>query len=693
MKVIKNKNAGFCFGVKRAVEASESLAAEQKKTIYTYGKLIHNDQEVERLKKNGIIPKDVLSEIKNDHVIIRTHGLSKKEIEELESNNNTIADYTCPFVKKLQSYAKEYYDQGYQILIFGQSKHPEISGVRGWTENTAIIVDGPAAVQNIDFTTDKVCLLVQTTEREEQFALLSEILKTKVPNAVIINTICHATQQRQDETLALAKEVDVMIIVGGKESSNTKKLFQVAKSVNNNTFIIEKALDLDKKWFETSNVAGVSAGASTPDWIIEEVIKEMEEMKETMGMAEAVESKKSPKKGAIVQGKVVQVEPERAFIDVGGKTEAILEPNEVSFRSLEDLTTAISVGDEFTVKVIDIENENGEMRVSKRRAEEKEAIDKLLEAKENKEIIKAEVYEAVKGGILVDVGIRGFIPASLVDVGYIEDLNQFIGQEIEVMVEEVDLENRKYILSRKAVIDKELEKVWEELEEGAVRKGTVKKLVDFGAFIDLGGIEGLLHISEMGWGKVEKSSDVLGEGQEIDVYLLSVNRETNKIALSLKKLKADPWSVVEENYRAGDVLTGKVVRDAQFGAFVEVEPGLDGLVHISQIAWERVEKVGDALAIGDEVQVKILEIDAANKKLNLSIKETLDRPERPERPKREEKAPAQRQFADKKETKKPRTDRKPQKNEAETETVMDDKGPTGINIGELFGDKLKDFMK
>jgi (E)-4-hydroxy-3-methyl-but-2-enyl pyrophosphate reductase len=693
MKVIKTKNAGFCFGVRRAVEASEKLASEEKKIIYTYGKLIHNDQEVERLKKNGIIPKDVVADLKDQQIIIRTHGVSKKEIEALEKNNNVIIDYTCPFVKKLQSHAKEYYEQGYQVLIFGQSDHPEISGVKGWTDNTAIIIDGPATVQNIDFTTKKVCLLVQTTEKEEQFSLISEILKTKVPDAVIINTICHATQQRQDETRALAKEVDVMIVVGGKESSNTKKLFQVAKSVNNNTFIIEKALDLDKKWFETSNVVGVSAGASTPDWIIEEVIKEMEEKKETIEMAEAVESKKSPKKGAIVQGKVVQVEADRAFVAVGGKTEAILEPSEVSFRNLEDLTTAINVGDEFMVKVIDIENDNGEIRVSKRRAEEKEAIEKLLEAKENHAIIKAEVYEAVKGGILVDVGIRGFIPASLVDVGYIEDLNQFVGQEIEVMVEEVDLENRKYILSRKAVIDKGLEKVWEELEEGTTKKGIVKKLVDFGAFIDLGGIEGLLHISEMGWGKVEKSSDVLEEGQEIDVYLLSVNKETNKIALSLKKLKADPWSVVEKNYNVGDVLTGKVVRDAHFGAFVEIEPGLDGLVHISQIDWERVEKVSDALTLGDEVQVKILEIDAANKKLNLSIKETLDRPQRVERPRREEKAPEQKKFAEKKEFKKPRTDRKPARSEAETETIMDDQGPTGVNIGELFGDKLKDFMK
>lgn len=415
----------------------------------------------------------------------------------------------------------------------------------------------------------------------------------------------------------------------------------------------------------------------------------MEEMKEAMGISEEVESKRTLKKGSVVKGKVIQVEKEKAFMDVGGKTEGILEIGEVSFRNIEDMTEIIKVDDEFNVRIIDIENENGEMKVSKRRAEEKEAIDRLLKAKENGEIITTEVYEAVKGGILVDVGIRGFIPASLIDVGYVEDLNQFVGTKIEIMVEEIDIENRKYIFSRKAIVEKELEKVWDTLEEGTTITGVVKKLVDFGAFIDLGGIEGLLHISEMGWGKVEKSSDVLTEGQEVEVYLLSVNKETNKIGLSLKKMTPDPWSVVNDKYKAGETVTGKVVRESDFGAFVELEPGLDGLVHISQISWERVEKVSDVLKIGDEIQVKILEIDPNNKKINLSIKETLQRPERPQR---EERETVPRERTERRGPAKAGKGTRPSR-EAETETIMDDKGPTGVNIGELFGDKLKDFMK
>lgn len=690
MKIIRADKSGFCFGVKRAVEGAEIVATENKNNVVTYGKLIHNNQEVERLKKNGIIPKDEITEMKNLKVIIRTHGITKKDHDYLIESGNSIVDYTCPFVKKLQNYVAKYYQEGYKIIILGREDHPEVVGAKGWAEDQAIVVDGLDSFKEIEISEDdKLCLLSQTTERQENFQQVSEEIKKINKNSIIINTICKATQERQEAVINLASEVDVMIIIGGQDSSNTKKLFQLSKKINDNTYHIERAMDLDKIWFKNALKAGVSAGASTPDWIIEEVIKEMEEMKETMGMSEAVESKESPKRGSVVTGKVVQVEPERVFVDVGGKTEGILEMGEVSFRKIEDITEVIKVGDEFNVKIIDIENENGEMMVSKRRAEEQEAIEKLLQAKENGEIITTEVYEAVKGGILVDVGIRGFIPASLIDVGYVEDLTQFVGKNIEVMVEEIDLENRKYILSRKAIIEKELEKVWETLEEGKTITGVVKKLVDFGAFIDVGGIEGLLHISEMGWGKVEKSSDVLTEGQEVEVFLLSVNKEANKIGLSLKKMAPDPWSIVNDKYKAGEVVNGKVVRESSFGAFVELEPGLDGLVHISQISWERVEKVSDALNIGDQIQVKIMEIDADNKKINLSIKETLPRPERP---KREENDTLPREKIERRSAPKAGKVNRPSK-ELETETIMDDKGPTGINIGELFGDKLKDFMK
>lgn len=689
MKIIKAEKSGFCFGVKRAVEGSEKIASENETSVVTYGKLIHNDQEVERLKNNGIIPKYEIKEIKDLKVIVRTHGISKKDFNYLHETGNKVFDYTCPFVKKLQDYAEKYYLEGYKIIILGKEDHPEIIGVKGWTEDQAIVVDNLESFKKINFSEeDKVCFLSQTTERQANFKEVSEALKDIKENAVIINTICKATEERQEAVINLASEVDVMIIIGGKDSSNTKKLFQISKNINDNTYHIENALDLDKRWFKNAVKAGVSAGASTPDWIIEEVIKEMEEMKEAMGMTEAVESKKTPKKGEIVKGKVIQVEAERAFIDVGGKTEGILEKNEISFRRVEDLAEFVKVGDEFNVTIIDIENEAGEMIVSKRRAEEKEATDKLLKAKEDGEIISAQVYEAVKGGILVDVGIRGFIPASLIDVGYVEDLNQFVGQTIEVMVEEIDADNRKYIFSRKAIIEKELEKVWDVLEEGQTIKGIVKKLVDFGAFIDVGGIEGLLHISEMGWGKVEKSSDILTEGDEVEVFLLAVNKKTNKIGLSLKRMTPDPWTVVQDKYTVGETVSGKVVRESSFGAFVELEPGLDGLVHISQISWQRVEKVSDELTIGDIIQVKILDIDADNKKINLSVKETLPRPERPKR--EEEFAPRQKTEG--------RSNVKSDKvnrplREASSETIMDDQGPTGVNIGELFGDKLKDFIK
>lgn len=689
MKIIRAEQAGFCFGVKRAVEESEKIAQDSQKEIITYGKLIHNNLEVERLKKSGIIPKDEITEIKDEKVIIRTHGVPERDIEILEEGGNEVFDFTCPFVRKLQRLAKEHYEEGYKLLILGRADHPEIIGVSGWTDDKAIVIKGVEDLEGLEIhEDDKLCLLAQTTEREENFQEVALALKKIKQDPIIINTICKATQERQDAIASLAGQTDLMIVIGGKNSSNTRKLFQISKMINPNTYHVEKAMDLDIKWFKDVKKAGISAGASTPEWIIEEVIEKMEEIKETNGMAEAVEANELPRRGSVVLGKVVQVDKERAFVDVGSKTEGILESGEVSFRRVEDLTELIKVGDEFSVKIIELENADGDMIVSRRRAEEEEAVDRLIQAKEEGEIISAPVYEAVKGGILIDVGVRGFIPASLIDVGFVEDLNQFVGQTVEVMVEEADPENRKYILSRKAVIEKELEKIWDTLEAGETRKGLVKKLVDFGAFIDLGGIEGLLHISEMGWGKVEKSSDVVQEGEEVDVYLLSVNKETNKIALSLKKLTPDPWTVVNDNYKAGEIVKGKVVRQSDFGAFVELEPGLDGLVHISQISWQRVEKVSDALSIGDEIDIKILEIDAENRKINLSIKETL---ERPERPRREERESSSRPRAERRPSRAARSENFSQG--AATETIMDDKGPTGVNIGELFGDKLKDFMK
>ena len=343
MKVIRAEKSGFCFGVKRAIESSESLLKDIGEEIVTYGKLIHNDQEVERLKKNGIIPKDELGLIKGQKVIIRTHGISEEEYHLLETQNNEIFDFTCPFVKRLQELAKKYYEEGFQVIILGKEDHPEIKGVKGWTRNTAIVVNGPADIQNLDLSQKKCCFLAQTTEKEENFLLCVEILKNKAPETVVVNTICKATQERQQAAKDLAAKVDIMVVIGGKESSNTRKLFQISKSINENTYHVERASDLDKKWFENSSIAGVSAGASTPDWIIEEVIKEMEEMKETMEMAEAVESRKSPRKGSIAQGKVVQVEKERAFVDVGGKKEGVFEINKVSLQNKDGSTQALNI--------------------------------------------------------------------------------------------------------------------------------------------------------------------------------------------------------------------------------------------------------------------------------------------------------------------------------------------------------------
>ena len=510
-------------------------------------------------------------------------------------------------------------------MILGNKAHPEVMGILGWAGENSIAF---TEIDELDLNQLKgknVSLVSQTTENVARFEKAAQVLKESAGHLEVYNTICSATQERQNDALDLAKKVDIMIVIGGKNSANTQKLVSLCEK-QTKTYHVESAQDLTPQMYNAVKI-GITAGASTPDWIIREVIDKMNE--ELMTMEECLEQEGASIKPVelheIVTGVVVKVNNDEVLVDIGGKSEGVIPNKELG-------NDEVNVGDEVQVMVIRMENKEGNMVLSKKRVDQQLAINKLAEDFEKGNIIEAKVSEAVKGGVIVNIGVRGFVPASLLDTKYIEDINSFVGQTLKFKIVEYKPEDRKVILSRRAVVEEEekalKEKFWNEIEEGQTIKGTVRRLSNFGAFIDLGGVDGLLHISEMGWGRVRRAGDVVKVGEEVEVYVLSVDKENQKISLSLKKLIPNPWEDAAEKFAVGNIVTGKVVRIASFGAFVELADGVDGLVHISQISWSRVEKVEDALTIGQEVQVKVLDLDLENKKISLSIKETTERPQR-----------------------------------------------------------------
>ncbi|MFZ5943470.1 MAG: bifunctional 4-hydroxy-3-methylbut-2-enyl diphosphate reductase/30S ribosomal protein S1 [Bacillota bacterium] len=641
MQIIIAPYSGFCFGVKMAIKEGEEQLT-QGGLIASYGPLIHNPQEVNRLEKEGIICRENLNDIKEEKVLIRTHGVTPLVLDKLQEKNFQIIDCTCPFVKKVQKIANEYADKGYTVLIFGNKKHPEVEGIVGWSRGKGIPVRDLDDLQQYDLSNKKICLVAQTTENNDTFNTICGFLENNFSDLVAFNTICSATSQRQKAALTIAQDVDLMIVVGGLNSANTQKLALLCEKSGTPTKHIETSADLDASWFDNIRRVGVTAGASTPDWIIEEVVRTMEEIKNKGEMhKEAGTDIKSQFEedmpilgtvtpGEIITGKVVQINSEEIMVDVGGKSEGLIPIDELSYRKVNNPHDFVKIGDEVKVEVLKVENAEGNMVLSKRRADQEQALQKLEEAFNQGTAVEAEVVEKVKGGVLVDIGMRGFVPASLIDRVFVENLDQFVGQKLQFKVIEFDRESKKAVLSRKAVLEEEYQvkkaQILDEISPGQKRKGIVQRITNFGAFIDLGGVDGLLHVSEMGWGRVSHPRDIVKEGDEIEVYILNVDKENEKISLGLKQLIPSPWEAVASKYPAGTIVSGKVARIAPFGVFVEIEPGIDGLVHISQLSWERVEKPEDVVSVGQEVKVKVLDVNKDEKKMSLSIKEVMDKP-------------------------------------------------------------------
>jgi (E)-4-hydroxy-3-methyl-but-2-enyl pyrophosphate reductase (IPP and DMAPP forming) len=633
MEIILADKAGFCFGVKRAVDEAIITQNKYNKRIYTLGPLIHNSDVVTYLQANNIYPielEDIYKLHQGDVVIIRSHGVPEEVFNLLKNKDITVIDATCPYVSNIQKKVRKYFQQGYAILIVGDKDHPEVIGINGWCDNRAIISkDG----SNLDKLPNKLCVVSQTTEKQSNWEKVLTIVLKGCKEFSAFNTICSATEFRQKSAEEISKKVDMMVVLGGRNSSNTTKLYEICKSNCLNTIHVENSGEIPDNIINSNKIKtiGVTAGASTPDWIIKEAISKMSDNKElemNEQLAYMEQNDKQIAVGQLVTARVISVNEKEAFLNIGYKVDGVLPKAEVTKDENSKLTDLVHVDDEIQVKIIKRKNEDGYVVLSHIEIERENAYKELRAAYDKGDPINILVKEVVKGGLVSSYkGIRVFIPASHIELHHVQDLSEYINKELIVKIIEFKEEKNhtRIVSSRRDLLKGDKEKkdgeVWNLLDKDTVVDGEVKRLTNFGAFIDVQGVDGLLHVSQISWGRIEKASDVLNVGDKVKVYILDVDKEKKKLSLSMKKLIEDPWSNVDVKYPVGSVVLGKVARFANFGAFVELEPGVDALVHISQISNKRINKPEDELKIGDEIKAKILDVDKENMKIGLSIKE------------------------------------------------------------------------
>lgn len=639
MEIIIADNAGFCGGVKRAVElAQQALDANQ--TVYSLGPLVHNRHLVDRLKEQGMADYEELQPSDSSVIVTRSHGIRTDRKEQLLNAGHTLVDATCPVLLNMYKKLEEMKEKGYNVVIIGDRAHPEIIALNSQVNDRAIIVDSHEEALAVKGLTD-VYVLSQTTNREEKFQQLSTLIEQNNQNVVIQNTICNATRHRQESCAAIAREVDAMIVIGGKHSSNTQKLAQVASQYCQQVYPIESAEELPINELVKMKKIGITAGASTPDWLIEEVVERMDNYNNEDFMEQLEGTMKPIHPKEIITGEVLYVTDTDVQVSIGYKSDGIIKQDELSEDSSLKPKDLFTPGQEIEVYVIKLDDGEGNVILSSRRVEKYKNWQKLMDKYEAGETVEATVEKDVKGGLIVNVmGINGFIPGSHIDTHFVRDLKAFIGQTVPTKIISIDEKKRRLVLSRKVIIDAEkqqiLDKAWENIQVGEVVTGKVARLTDFGAFIDLGGIDGLLHVSDISWKRLKHPQDALTVGDEIEVKILRANRENNRISLGRKQLMDKPFDEFLKNNKEGDIVTGTVVNLLDFGAFVRLKEGVEGLVHVSQISHERVEKPSDELNDGDEVEVKIVEINAEAQKIGLSIKETKpqERKERAPKPER-----------------------------------------------------------
>lgn len=671
-QIILAKTAGFCFGVDRAVNLVYELVGEGKK-VCTLGPIIHNAQLVADLESKGVKIIDDISQAPQGYtVVVRTHGVEKSVLDELETKGIDYVNATCPFVTKIHNIVKKQ-DENTVVLIAGDKNHPEVLGIKSYCKGDSYVFKNEEELteiiqkHKIAQKNDVICVAQTTFSLNEQ-KKCKKIFKKLCTNCKIFDTICNATSDRQNEAEKLSKNSDAMIVVGGRHSSNTCKLRDTGEA-NCPTFLIETADELASLDLSKYNVIGVTAGASTPSVIIKEVLKSMsEEIKEkevetTSAVTEEVvetaenadkatkpavkasadgeasfeellnESFKENENSKVVTGTVVRITPTEVFVDVPGRKQTgVVAFDDLSSENISKCEDVVAVGDEIQLVIMKTDDQDGVLKLSKRLFDAVKGWDEIVAAKENDEILEGQVTAVIRGGVLVSAkGTRVFVPASLTGVPRNQELSVLKDATVKFKIIDINPARRRAVGSIKVVSDAERkekqEALWATLKEGDKVKGTVKSLTSYGAFVDLGGIDGMVHISELSWSRIKHPSEVVNVGDVVEVTIKSLDEETKKISLGFKNIEDNPWEILKRDYPVGSVVDAKIVSFATFGAFANILPTVDGLIHISQISWDRIKAPQDVLKIGDVVKAKIIEIDFDKKRVSLSMKELLDKPE------------------------------------------------------------------
>lgn len=651
------KTAGFCFGVRRAVdtvyEQLERIPSTSSPKLFTLGEIIHNAQVVEELDSLGAVAVDSLEKLLELEeqlsqqnrpyipVIIRSHGVPKKVYEALESRSIPYIDATCPNVKRIQKIVEEQ-PEGTLVLIAGDAVHPEIQGIIGHCNVTCVTFT--SAKELAEFTENHANLskmnsvmVAQTTFNTSEWQKCVETAKNLYTNLKIFDTICKATLMRQTEAAQLAEVSDIMIVIGGRHSSNTQKLSDICSRFTK-TIWVETARELLSGQadvvcqIDAGSRVGVTAGASTPVRIIKEVQKTMSEIlkEEEMSFEEMLnQSFKSTYTGEKVKGIVTGIAPNEITVDIGTKHTGYVPLSELTNDPSLSTEDIVKKGDEIELVVLRVNDVEGTVMLSKKRLDAQAGFEKVMAAAGTGEVLSGTVTDVVKGGILaVTEGVKVFIPASLSGVSKNEPLEQLLKQKVDFVIREVNEKRHRAVGSIKDVLKEQKkvleDKFWSEVEVGKRYQGVVKSITSYGAFVDLGGVDGMVHISELSWLRIKHPSDVVKVGDVLDVYVKDIDVENKKISLGYKKTEDNPWEVLKRDYEVGSVVTAKVVSMTAFGAFAQIIPGVDGLIHISQISNERINKPQDVLTIGQEVQVQITDIDFEKKRVSLSMKALLE---------------------------------------------------------------------
>lgn len=691
-KIIVAESAGFCFGVSRSVKMAEDLLA-QHTNCYSYGELIHNADVVSRLEDQGLQVAHSIEEIpEGSAVLIRSHGIAKREYDALSDEDRTVIDATCPKVKKIHRIVSEASDNHRFVIIIGVKGHPEVSAVEGWCGDHIVIQNTEELCQiidsgKVDFA-QPITVVSQTTQTHDNFIQCTNILKKICTKSEIFDTICDATFTRQEEAKKLSSECDAMVVIGGKHSANSVHLSQICGEHCKNVQFIANASELNLEALRTAKTVGITAGASAPAWIIKEVINTMsEEIKaeqipeteeaveevaaeEVAAVEEAVEapaaeevveevaeaaeeapaeaateasdekelsfdemleeSFKTIRNGDLVSGVVAAITPMDVNVDLGIKYSGFIPTSEFTDNG-DNIDDVIKVGDTIEAIVTRVNDVEGTVTLSKRRLDAAKSWTVIEAAQESGEVVEGNVTEVNKGGIVVNVkGARVFVPASQSGQPREADLSGMVGSTVRLIVTEVNKGRKRVVGSIRRVLQTErkaaAEAIWNDIEEGKKYHGRVKSMTSYGAFVDIGGIDGMVHVSELSWQRVKQPSEVLNIGDEVDVYVLGFDKEKKRISLGYKDPDANPWKVFTNSYQVGDIASVKIVKLMPFGAFAEVVDGVDGLIHISQIANRRIGKPEDVLEVGQVVDAKITAIDDEKQKISLSIR-ALSEPE------------------------------------------------------------------